>query len=175
MSVVRKIVGTSCAWVLVACASSEKPIADARAEYLRRTQAVCARNRTLPASVIEHMVDDPETYPYALSWTEPHPEAPSGMLRKSAIRAVVQAHVEEVRTCFEDALPAFPKARGRLTARFGVNGEGKVEGFTIPSDTIGIEPLACCVEDRLRTWAFPKPEGGGPVIITYPFDLSSNH
>ena len=29
-----------------------------------------------------------------------------------------------------------------------------------------------CVSSEIRTWKFPKPAGGGKVIINYPFYFS---
>ena len=29
--------------------------------------------------------------------------------------------------------------------------------------------LETCVAGRVRTWVFPKPKGGGVVVVTYPF------
>jgi hypothetical protein len=28
-----------------------------------------------------------------------------------------------------------------------------------------------CIAQAVRRWTFPKPEGGGSVIVTYPFVL----
>jgi hypothetical protein len=34
---------------------------------------------------------------------------------------------------------------------------------------VGNAELESCVAGRVRTWQFPKPKGGGVVIVTYPF------
>jgi hypothetical protein len=31
-----------------------------------------------------------------------------------------------------------------------------------------------CVVQAVRRWPFPRPEGGGLVIVSYPFNFQSN-
>ena len=31
--------------------------------------------------------------------------------------------------------------------------------------------LECCINNAVHGWRFPPPEGGGIVVVTYPFVL----
>ena len=35
--------------------------------------------------------------------------------------------------------------------------------------TVNNSELDACIAGRIRTWLFPKPKGGGQVVVTYPF------
>ena len=37
------------------------------------------------------------------------------------------------------------------------------------STTTNTPELEKCIAGRVRTWVFPKPKGGGVVVVTYPF------
>jgi hypothetical protein len=95
-----------------------------------------------------------------------------GSLSRAHIQSVVRAHLHEVRACYEAALDRYDASlEGRLMAVFIVGGTGTVLSAGVSDDTIGLEPLACCIEQVILGFRFDSPTGGGTVRINYPFAL----
>jgi hypothetical protein len=44
-----------------------------------------------------------------------------------------------------------------------------VKQSTVAQTTVNNAELEACVAGRVHTWIFPKPKGGGMVVVTYPF------
>ena len=121
-----------------------------------------------PGSFLERIVARPDEYE---TWLQEHPEAPRGSLSKREIQAVVRASFVDVRRCYEDVLLAWPGVAGSVVVRFGIDPSGDVEGTVVVSNSTGVHPLECCIAAIVRRWRFRAPDGGGPVIVTYPFIL----
>lgn len=51
----------------------------------------------------------------------------------------------------------------------GVGEAGGVRDARVTTNTSGDPALQRCLVSRVRTWQFPKPRGGGEVVVTYPF------
>ncbi len=43
-----------------------------------------------------------------------------------------------------------------------------------PHTTLYSQTLETCMSNEIRTWKFPEPLGGGPVVLTYPWKLQVN-
>jgi TonB family protein len=93
----------------------------------------------------------------------------SGSLDKELIRQVIQRNKGQIRFCYESLLNRFPKLGGKVSIRFTIASEGNVVTSTVAQSTAGNADLEQCVAGRVRTWSFPKPKGGGSVVVTYPF------
>jgi hypothetical protein len=94
-----------------------------------------------------------------------------GALSKEAIRRVVHRHLNEVRYCYEEGLRARPDLQGRVGVRFVVAPDGAVKIAARASSDLGDARVEQCIVDAVRRWTFPAPDGGGLVIVTYPFSL----
>jgi TonB family protein len=92
-----------------------------------------------------------------------------GSLDKELIRQVIQRNRGQIRFCYESQLTKYPKLNGKVAVKFVINAEGKVVSSEVAQSTAGNAELESCVAGRVRTWQFPKPKGGGVVIVTYPF------
>lgn len=95
----------------------------------------------------------------------------AGLLRKDQIREVVRDHIDEVRECYDARLAAKPDAAGRVAISFTIGAEGSVTAATVESSSMDDEEMETCVADTIRSWVFPAPEHGGPVVVTYPFNF----
>ena len=96
-----------------------------------------------------------------------------GSLDKDIIRRIVRAHINEVRYCYNQALARDPNAKGRVAIRFTISGTGKVPTAEVHESTMRDPVVGVCVAQATRRWTFPKPEGGGSVVVTYPFMFES--
>lgn len=92
-----------------------------------------------------------------------------GSLDREVVRRVVRTHTAQVRYCYERRLVANPGLAGQLSLRFVIGADGQVKQVTVQNDGLGDADVASCLTARAKTWQFPKPAGGGIVIVTYPF------
>lgn len=92
-----------------------------------------------------------------------------GSLPREVIRRVVRRHINEVRFCYEQNAGG---AEGRVNVRWVINPSGGVQTATVANSTLGNPRTEQCIVQRVRSWNFPAPSGGGVVAVTYPFVLS---
>ncbi|NVB37839.1 TonB family protein [Pseudenhygromyxa sp. WMMC2535] len=95
-----------------------------------------------------------------------------GALDKDIIRRIVRAHINEVRSCYNAGLTKDPNLQGRVAVNFVITGTGKVGSAVVQESTIKDKSVGNCIAKAVKRWKFPKPRGGGNVIVTYPFNLS---
>lgn len=96
-----------------------------------------------------------------------------GSLSKEVIRRIVHRHINEVKFCYERQLAQRPDLSGRVSIKFIISGTGAVQMAAVASSTLGNAAVENCIAQAVRRWTFPQPEGGGIVIVTYPFQLTS--
>ncbi len=94
-----------------------------------------------------------------------------GGLDRNEIAAVINRHLSEVRFCYEKGLQQKPKLAGRLSMNFLIGPNGSVSVAKVANSSLNHVPVENCIRDRLKTWNFPKPEGGVTVKVSYPFIL----
>jgi hypothetical protein len=92
-----------------------------------------------------------------------------GPLSMDAIRTVVHAHRAQLRYCYNQALTRQPDLAGKLVMRFVIAESGYVASARVEGGDLSQPELAACVRDRMLTWRFPAPRGGGEVTVSYPF------
>ncbi|MBK8236072.1 MAG: AgmX/PglI C-terminal domain-containing protein [Deltaproteobacteria bacterium] len=101
----------------------------------------------------------------------PGDRKPMGSMDKDVIRRVVRSHLDDVKRCYEAGLVHDPTLTGRVAIQFTIGGEGAVTAANVQASEVKDAAVAECIAKRIRTWVFPKPEGGGNVVVTYPFLL----
>jgi len=95
-----------------------------------------------------------------------------GSLDKEIVRRVVRQHLNEVRFCYEQALVRRPALAGRIVAQFTIAPTGRVLASALQSSSLGETTVDACIVAATRRWEFPRPAGGGIVVVSYPFQLS---
>jgi outer membrane biosynthesis protein TonB len=93
----------------------------------------------------------------------------SGGLTNQEISAVIRANLNQIRHCYEQLLQRSPSAQGKLTTGFVIGTDGSVTSSEIKAGTLADSVMQGCVTSRIARWKFPKPRGGQPVTVTYPF------
>ncbi|MFN7147327.1 MAG: TonB family protein, partial [Myxococcota bacterium] len=88
-----------------------------------------------------------------------------------AIDEVIRKHMKDVRACWVDARTRAPDG-GTITVKFTIGADGAVTDARIKATTIPDARFQACVVEEFRTFQFPAPEGGGVVIVSYPFVFS---
>ncbi|MCX6123210.1 MAG: AgmX/PglI C-terminal domain-containing protein [Proteobacteria bacterium] len=93
----------------------------------------------------------------------------SGGLTAQEIMAVIRAHLNEIRHCYEQLLQRSPSASGKLAVNFTVALSGNVSAVNVSESTLNDSVMRGCVTGHIQRWDFPKPRGGQPVTVNYPF------
>ena len=97
-----------------------------------------------------------------------------GSLDKELIRQVIHRNRNQIRYCYESQLTRFPKLSGKVAVKFVISASGTVASSQVAQSTVSNAELETCIAGRVQTWIFPKPKGGGVVIVTYPFILKQS-
>ena len=90
---------------------------------------------------------------------------------KETIRRIIRSHVDAVRKCYEAVMIEPPFPRGKVMARILISGAGSVTSTCVASTTLNRLEAERCIVDEALTWTFPKPLGGGVIVVDYPFVL----
>ena len=97
---------------------------------------------------------------------------PYGSLDKEDIRAIIRSHVGEVRTCYERWLIAPPYPKGLVMTRLSIDPNGDVPLSCVVESDLKEPRIDRCIVEAVLEWRFPKPIGGGWVVVDYPFVLA---
>jgi outer membrane biosynthesis protein TonB len=92
-----------------------------------------------------------------------------GSLDRELVRKVIQDNKGQIRACFESLLNQYPDLNGKVQTQFTIGPQGQVLESKVTQTTTGSKELDVCVASRVRLWQFPKPKGGGIVVVSYPF------
>lgn len=96
-----------------------------------------------------------------------------GSLSREVIRRVIRRHINEVKFCYEQELNARPDLEGRVTVRFIISPTGAVQTAMVQATTLRNQRVEGCITQAVQRWTFPAPDGGGIVIVNYPFMLQA--
>ena len=96
-----------------------------------------------------------------------------GSLDKEIIRRIIRRHLNEVRFCYEKELMHKQDLYGRVMVQFTISGTGQVIASIVSNSTMNNPNVEQCIAQAVRRWEFPKPQGGGIVIVSYPFVLKA--
>jgi hypothetical protein len=97
-----------------------------------------------------------------------------GSLPKEVIRRVIQSNIAQIRYCYEKELTRSPGLFGKVATEFVIGGDGRVQTTKVSQSTLQSPPVERCMMQKIKTWRFPKPKGGGIVVVKYPFALNSS-
>jgi TonB family protein len=92
-----------------------------------------------------------------------------GSLDRELVRRVIQENKGQIRACFESLLNRYPELSGTAQTQFTIGPNGQVLESKVTQTSTGSKELDLCVASRVRLWRFPKPKGGGMVVVSYPF------
>lgn len=92
-----------------------------------------------------------------------------GALDRSVIDAYIRRNLAKIRWCYEKELNKDPKLFGRIVINFIISKTGAVSSSKVNRTTMGNKNVEKCVANQIKKIRFPKPKGGGIVIVNYPF------
>lgn len=101
---------------------------------------------------------------------------PMGSIDRDGVREVIQSHADEIRACYEAALEEDAGLNGKVVLKWVIRADGSVASPIVEasSTTLRSDKLLECMLSRVKGWTFPKPEGGGIAVITYPWILRAS-
>jgi hypothetical protein len=90
---------------------------------------------------------------------------------------VAESHGPQVRACYDRAFrhdPAAPSGRVELSFTLVDGGDfGRASDIRPGLNLLGNPTVASCLAELVAEWRFPRPAGGAPVTVRYPFLFSS--
>ena len=92
-----------------------------------------------------------------------------GPLSKEEISRTLKRNLPLIRSCYAAALERQRETQGEVAVRFTIGPTGEVISADLAAQTVRDERLAACVVGIVTALRFPKPRGGGQVVVTYPF------
>lgn len=96
-------------------------------------------------------------------------ESVVGGLSREAVRRAVSAHRREIRACYERALIAKPKLKGRVVFKWYISPEGPVTSIHLEDSEVNHPQLEGCVMGVIKGIMFPKAPNGQATTVIYPF------
>ncbi|MDC0742553.1 AgmX/PglI C-terminal domain-containing protein [Polyangium mundeleinium] len=92
----------------------------------------------------------------------------SGTLTDEQIQTAVNENVKAFDACYTIGADKDGKLAGTITLQATVGPLGVVNEASVKKSTVGNPKVDDCVRKAFKTIKFPRPAGGGTVMITYP-------
>ncbi len=105
--------------------------------------------------------------------TLPNDPVVLGSLDRQDIDTEIKRNLSDVRGCYQRELGRNPGLAGKVIVKFVIATDGSVSSAETKSSTLGSPAVEACVNSKFMKFAFPKPKGGGVVIVSYPFVFNS--
>lgn len=96
-----------------------------------------------------------------------------GSLSKAEIGRVIRRNLARFKYCYEKQLNANPNLSGKISVYFTIAPTGAVAQASVRETSMNEANVENCVVKVMRSLKFPKPRGGGIVVVTYPFVFAS--
>jgi hypothetical protein len=61
-----------------------------------------------------------------------------------------------------------------VSVKFIISATGQVQTAMVADSSLGNSKAEQCISSAVARWTFPAPDGGGIVVVTYPFVLSQS-
>jgi len=92
----------------------------------------------------------------------------SGSLTNEQIQATVNENAKAFDACYTLGADGSGKLEGTVTVALTVGPLGVVNEARVKKSTLKNPKVDACVCDAFKTLKFPRPAGGGTVMLTYP-------
>lgn len=92
-----------------------------------------------------------------------------GSLSKEEIGRVIRRNLARFKYCYEKQLNANPNLAGKISVYFTIAPTGSVASASVRETSMNDKKVESCAVTVMRSLKFPKPRGGGIVVVTYPF------
>ena len=90
-------------------------------------------------------------------------------LSKSLVGEYLGRYWSQFKWCYSRELDKDPNLYGKVTVTFTISNKGRVSEASVLNSSMNDMNVESCVLRTIRRINFPPPDGGGEVIVTYPF------
>ena len=115
---------------------------------------------------------DPNGSPWGSADGDDGDAVVTGGLSRDQIAEVINRNLGQITYCYEQGLQRQAGLAGRVSVRFQIGGSGRVSTARVSHSSVHSAQVESCIVGKLKTWAFPHPQGGVTVGVTYPFVLT---
>lgn len=92
-----------------------------------------------------------------------------GSLSKEEIGRVIRRNLARFKYCYEKQLNSNPNLGGKISIYFTIAPTGSVARASVRETSMNDANVEACTVKVMNSLVFPKPRGGGIVVVTYPF------
>lgn len=92
-----------------------------------------------------------------------------GALPMEVIKKVIDENKNQIKYCYETELQRDQNLEGRVAMTWVISATGSVATAAVRESTIRNGNVERCIVEKIKTWKFPAPAGGGVVTVNYPF------
>jgi hypothetical protein len=110
--------------------------------------------------------------PSAGGYAEGEATDATGTLSPSAFTFVYRHYRSQISSCHSSVTRGGQDVSGIIRVRVRIGVDGHVVRTRILENSTRNEALATCVQERIRTWRYPAPEGG-EVEVDYPLGFGN--
>jgi outer membrane biosynthesis protein TonB len=93
---------------------------------------------------------------------------------RDLVRQVIDKNRLQIRYCYERELQRDHSLEGKVSVKWLIGGTGRVARVIILDSSLGNAAVLRCIEEKIMTWQFPAPAGGGKVEVNYAFVFAAN-
>ena len=91
-----------------------------------------------------------------------------GGMSRSAVKKVIDQHIDDITYCYEVALISDPSIVGKAVYEWRILMNGSVGDVHILNASIQNQEILGCIKKSIKTWEFPQPHRD-QVLVSYPF------
>ncbi len=95
-----------------------------------------------------------------------------GSLSREEIERVLRRVKNQIKHCYDKEVAKDPNLAGKVVMQWVITGTGSVTSAKAAQNTLGNAAVGACVTRVIARLRFPKPRGGGQVLVTYPYVFS---
>jgi len=93
-----------------------------------------------------------------------------GKVDRGQVAKIFRRRKSAIQYCYRKALNRNPSVQGKISVQFTIGPMGRITSIRVVSNTTQDSSMEQCIVGKVRTWRFPKPQGGS-VTFQYPFVL----
>jgi hypothetical protein len=140
-----------------------------RVDQLGQAVDVEAKRGTAPPMVVTCLIDRLKRMRFASTEQRLAASFFTANLDPDIIRQIVRGHSGQINSCYEQELVRTPGIAGKVVMKWIINSEGIVTRAEAIESKLNSPAVESCLANGIMTWTFPKPKGGGIVMVNYPF------
>jgi len=91
-----------------------------------------------------------------------------GGMSRTAVKKVIDQHIDDITYCYEVALISDPSIVGKAVYEWRIMMNGSVGDVRILNASIQNQEILGCIKRSIKTWTFPQPHRA-QVAVSYPF------